>query len=93
MCLYIKGKNAAVKIFLDLAAKNTFKSTKLKRLFLDCEILSGLKMACNLTLNINGMEGFQMWHFTMGKDVLLCCHENEWERHLVTKRWPFPFAV
>lgn len=34
-----------------------------------------------------------MWHFTVGKDEPLCCHENEWERHLVTKRWPFPCVI
>lgn len=73
--------------------QNASPSPKLERLLFDCEILPGLKVARSLTLNINRIEGFQIWHFTVGKDKLLCCHVNEWERHLVTKRWPFPFAV
>lgn len=62
---------------------------KLKQVLSDCKILDGLKLAHNLTLNINRMEGFQIWHFAVVKDVLLRCHRNEWGRHLVTKRWPF----
>lgn len=96
MNLYIIGKTLLlrVEIFLSqICCQNASQSTKLETLLFDCEIFPGLKMACNLTLNINRTEGFQIWHFTVGKDILLCCHVNEWERHLLTKRWPFPFAV
>lgn len=74
-------------------SQNASPTPKLERLLFDWKTVRGLKVAHNLTLNINRIEGFQIWHFTVGKDILLCCHVNEWKRHLVTKRWPFPFAA
>lgn len=74
-------------------SQNASPTPKLERLLFDWKTVPGLKVAHNLTLNINRIEGFQIWHFTVGKDILLCCHVNEWKRHLVTKRWPFPFAA